>query len=104
MDFLIGITGKDFILVAADCVQARSVVRMKSGKRCALRRLRGGPFHRHVTLRWAQPDLDKMVKLSDQALMLLAGPGALLACRGIPLFASQQTPWPLSLLSAALRA
>lgn len=32
MDFLIGITGKDFVLLAADASYARSVVRMKDGK------------------------------------------------------------------------
>ena len=31
MDFLIGLVGKDFVLVASDTAQVRSVVRMKSG-------------------------------------------------------------------------
>lgn len=32
MEFLIGIQGKDFVVVASDCNQARSIVRMKDGK------------------------------------------------------------------------
>ncbi|XP_064625001.1 proteasome subunit beta type-2-like [Lineus longissimus] len=48
MECLIGITGKDFVLVASDTVCARSIVAMKQ-------------------------DHDKMFKLSDNLLMLVSG-------------------------------
>lgn len=48
MECLIGIQGKDFVLVAADTVSARSIVSMKQ-------------------------DYDKMHKLSDKLLMLVTG-------------------------------
>lgn len=48
MDFLIGIVGKDFTLMAADCSQARSIVVMKK-------------------------DMDKSVTISDNTLMLTSG-------------------------------
>ena len=32
MEFLVGITGKDFVLVAADRNGGRGIVRMKDGK------------------------------------------------------------------------
>lgn len=31
MDFLVGIKGADFVIMAADCSQARSIVVMKKG-------------------------------------------------------------------------
>ena len=49
MDFLIGITGADFVLMAADCSQARSIIVMKK-------------------------DMDKSIKLAPNALMLTSGP------------------------------
>eukprot|EP00730_Choanoeca_flexa_P018515 TRINITY_DN9003_c0_g1_i3.p1 TRINITY_DN9003_c0_g1~~TRINITY_DN9003_c0_g1_i3.p1 ORF type:complete len:210 (+),score=38.52 TRINITY_DN9003_c0_g1_i3:215-844(+) len=49
MDFLIGLVGKDFTLVASDTSQVRSVIRMKS-------------------------DLDKMITVSEKNILLLAGP------------------------------
>ncbi|EDO32854.1 predicted protein [Nematostella vectensis] len=48
MEFLIGIQGDGFVLVAADCASGRSIVRMKD-------------------------DYDKMTKLSDNLLMLVTG-------------------------------
>ncbi|WAR24141.1 PSB2-like protein [Mya arenaria] len=48
MECLIGIQGKDFVLVACDTVSARSIVSMKQ-------------------------DLDKMHKLNDNLLMLVVG-------------------------------
>eukprot|EP00052_Salpingoeca_macrocollata_P030799 m.320967 g.320967 ORF g.320967 m.320967 type:complete len:197 (+) comp24730_c0_seq1:159-749(+) len=48
MDYLVGIVGKDFVLVASDCTVVRSVVVMKQ-------------------------DQDKMVQLSPTCLMLTAG-------------------------------
>ncbi|XP_045158934.1 proteasome subunit beta type-2-like [Mercenaria mercenaria] len=48
MECLIGIQGKDFVLVAADTVSARSIVSMKQ-------------------------DYDKMFKLNDNLLMLVTG-------------------------------
>jgi hypothetical protein len=32
MEFLLGVEGKDFVMVASDCNQGRSIVRMKDGK------------------------------------------------------------------------
>ena len=32
MEFLLGVVGKDFVMVASDCNQGRSIVRMKDGK------------------------------------------------------------------------
>eukprot|EP00050_Salpingoeca_kvevrii_P010982 m.11886 g.11886 ORF g.11886 m.11886 type:complete len:194 (-) comp3186_c0_seq1:229-810(-) len=49
MDYLVGITGKDFVLVASDCMQARSIVVMKS-------------------------NMDKMMALNPHTLMLTSGP------------------------------
>mmetsp|Transcript_14904 Transcript_14904/g.38180 ORF Transcript_14904/g.38180 Transcript_14904/m.38180 type:complete len:215 (-) Transcript_14904:276-920(-) len=49
MDFLIGITGKDFVLMASDCSQARSIVVMKR-------------------------DMDKSIELTPNTLMLTSGP------------------------------
>ena len=34
MDFLIGIEGADFVMLASDCSQARSIVVMKTSKDC----------------------------------------------------------------------
>ncbi|CAB4038032.1 Proteasome subunit beta type-2 [Paramuricea clavata] len=48
MEFLLGVEGKDFVMVASDCNQGRSIVRMKD-------------------------DYDKMFKLSDQLVMLVTG-------------------------------
>eukprot|EP00051_Salpingoeca_urceolata_P027385 m.481269 g.481269 ORF g.481269 m.481269 type:complete len:194 (+) comp22111_c0_seq1:270-851(+) len=48
MDFIIGLVGDGFVLVAADTAQARSVVVMKR-------------------------DLDKMIPITDRVLMLTAG-------------------------------
>jgi len=48
MDFLIGIVGKDFTLMAADCSQARSIVVMKK-------------------------DMDKSKDISENCLMLASG-------------------------------
>lgn len=49
MDFLIGIKGADFVIMAADCSQARSIVVMKH-------------------------DMDKSAKISNNTLMLTSGP------------------------------
>ncbi|XP_046858317.1 proteasome subunit beta type-2-like [Xenia sp. Carnegie-2017] len=48
MEFLLGVVGKDFVMVASDCNQGRSIVRMKE-------------------------DYDKMFTLSDKLLMLVVG-------------------------------
>ncbi|XP_028402512.1 proteasome subunit beta type-2-like [Dendronephthya gigantea] len=48
MEFLLGVQGKDFVMIASDCNQGRSIVRMKD-------------------------DYDKMFKLSDQLVMLVTG-------------------------------
>ena len=34
MECLFGIQGKDFVLIASDTTCGRSIVKMKSGKRC----------------------------------------------------------------------
>eukprot|EP00038_Savillea_parva_P007046 m.167522 g.167522 ORF g.167522 m.167522 type:complete len:199 (+) comp12838_c0_seq1:76-672(+) len=49
MDFLIGIQGKDFVLMASDCSQARSIVVMKR-------------------------DMDKSIEIAPNTLMLTSGP------------------------------
>lgn len=37
MEFLLGVQGRDFVMVASDCNQGRSIVRMKDGKALNLR-------------------------------------------------------------------
>eukprot|EP00041_Stephanoeca_diplocostata_P012892 m.217584 g.217584 ORF g.217584 m.217584 type:complete len:199 (+) comp19131_c0_seq4:48-644(+) len=49
MDFLVGIKGADFVILASDCSQARSIVVMKK-------------------------DMDKSLAISPNTLMLLSGP------------------------------
>ena len=67
MDFLIGIVGDGFVLTAADCSQARSVVLMKNSKREA--RLC------YMIISNTCADQDKMQILGKNLLMLSSGPG-----------------------------
>ncbi|XP_076441528.1 proteasome subunit beta type-2-like [Babylonia areolata] len=81
MECLIGIQGKDFVLMASDTVSARSIVKMKN-------------------------DQDKMFKLSDKLLMAVAGePGdtvqfAEYICKNIQLY-KMRNGYELSASAAA---
>lgn len=80
MDFLIAMVGKDFVLAAADCSSARSVVRMKRGKQIMTFAIFSPLFLQiwYVVICYDfffVIDMDKMLPISPNALLLMAGPG-----------------------------
>jgi hypothetical protein len=68
MDFLIGITGKDFVLMAADSSQARSIVVMKKGAHPSHPHTSAWVTHAHLntshSLPFTKHDEQKSVQLT----------------------------------------
>ena len=75
MECVIGITGKDFVLLASDCIQAHSIVVMKHGTFYFYWPFKK-PLFNHEIIDFVLIDFiddDKMFKLNSRSAMLVTG-------------------------------